>query len=214
MQELTVRHYRPQDRPFVRRIAWETALLGESAQAFFDGEEPFSDFLTLYFTDYEPQSCFVAQSGSEVAGYLLGARNTAVLERAFRDKILFPLLFKAAAKGVFFKKKNLVFFFNLFKSLLRKEFRAPDFSREYPATLHINLQRPYRHSGAGSRLISAYLGYLAEKGVSGVHLATMSEAAAGFFQKQGFGLLYKGRRSYLRHILRRDIPLYIYGKKI
>lgn len=241
MEEIVIRHYRKEDRPFVRRIAWETALMGESAQAFFDGEEAFCDFLTLYFTDYEPQSCFIAQvnpvrefssltvctdSGiklpsvfsngvnGNVAGYLLGARDNVNLERVFRDKIILPLLFRAFTHGVFFRKKNLVFFFNFLKSLLRKEFKIHDFSREYPATLHINLQKRYRDSGIGSKLISAFLEYLLKSGVRGVQLATMSEKAGIFFQKQGFNLLYEGKRSYLRHLLHRDIPIYIYAKKL
>ncbi len=214
MEEIVIRHYRKEDRPFVRKIAWETALMGESAQAFFDGEEIFSDFLTLYFTDSEPESCFVAQVKGNIAGYLLGAKDTALLERIFRDKIIFPLLFRAFVRGTFFKKKNLIFFFNFLKSLLRKEFKMPDFSREYPATLHINLKKECRGLGAGSKLISAFLGYLSKSGVPGVCLATMSEEAGTFFQKQGFNLMYRGKRSYFRHILHRDIPIYIYAKKL
>jgi len=214
MEEVVIRHYRKEDRLLVRKIAWETALMGESAAAFFDGEEVFSDFLTLYFTDYEPQSCFVAEIDDDVAGYLLGAKDTAVLERVFCGRIIFPLLLKAFARGVFFKKKNLIFLFNFLKSALRKEFRMPIFSREYPATLHINLDKKYRDLGAGSKLISAFLQYLKDAKICGVHLATMSEKAGLFFQRQGFSLLYTGRRSYLRHILRKDIPIYIYAQKI
>lgn len=44
MEEIVIRHYRKEDRPFIREIAWETALMGESAQAFFDGEEIFLIF--------------------------------------------------------------------------------------------------------------------------------------------------------------------------
>ncbi|MDD5725445.1 MAG: hypothetical protein PHX28_04815, partial [Candidatus Omnitrophica bacterium] len=63
-------------------------------------------------------------------------------------------------------------------------------------------------------LVSAYLDYLRSHHVSGVHLATMSDQAAGFFSAQGFRLLYKGKRSYFKHILHRDVPLYIFGKSL
>ncbi len=43
----------------VRKISWDTALLGESGSIFFDNEEILSDVLTLYFTDYEPESCLL-----------------------------------------------------------------------------------------------------------------------------------------------------------
>jgi len=40
----------------------------------------------------------------------------------------------------------------------------------------------------------------------------MSDRAANFFLSVGFTQLYKGRRSYFRNILHRDVPLYIFGK--
>lgn len=90
----------------------------------------------------------------------------------------------------------------------------PDFSKEYPATLHINLEEGSRNLGAGSKLISSYLEYLLSKKVPGVYLPTLSDKAAGFFRKQGFNLLYEGRRSYFRNALQKDVPLYIYAKKL
>ena len=43
---------------------------------------------------------------------------------------------------------------------------------------------------------------------------TMADAGADFFFKYGFKLLYKGKRSYFKHILHKDVPLYVFGKKI
>ncbi|MFH0762896.1 MAG: GNAT family N-acetyltransferase [Candidatus Omnitrophota bacterium] len=214
MQELVIRPYRQEDRPYVREIAWNTALMGEPASLFFDGKEVFTDFLTRYFTDYEPQSCFVAEVDGKVAGYLLGTRNSSTLSQVFRDKMLLSLLSQAIKKGVFLKKKNLLFFFKFLNSLLRGEFKMPDFSRQYPATLHINLKEEHRGKGCGSKLISAFFDYLLISRVPGVYLATMSEKGACFFQKQGFSLLYKGKRSYFRHVLHKDVPVYIYGKRL
>ena len=99
-------------------------------------------------------------------------------------------------------------------SFLKGEFSEPDFSKDYPATLHINIQEGLRGSDIGSGLITAYLGYLKKEGVRGLHFATLSERASNFFSKQHFDLLYKGRRSYFRYILHRDLPLYIYGKRL
>jgi hypothetical protein len=42
----------------------------------------------------------------------------------------------------------------------------------------------------------------------------MSDRAAGFFLAAGFRQLYKGKRSYFRHVLHRDVPLYIFGKRL
>jgi len=214
MAEITVRRYRKEDRLYVRDLAWDTALMGEPASAFFSDKEILADFLTLYFTDYEPESCFVAESNNRVIGYLMGAKDITTLNKVSREKIAPRLVAKALINGIFLKKKNLAFFLRLLLSFCKGELKMPDFSRVYPATLHINLQKEFRSLGIGSKLIGSYLEYLSGRGIAGVYLPTMSDKAAGFFRKIGFNLLYRGRRSYFRHILQRDVPLYIYGKKL
>ncbi len=214
MEEIIIRRYKDQDRSFIRNIAWDTAFIGDSASIFFSSKDILADFLTSYFTDYEPESCFVAEHGGKVVGYLIGAKSVRKLNRIFQLKILLRLLGRFIFKGVLFKKKDTVFILNCLMSLLRQEFKMPDFLNDYPATLHINLDKDWRNLHAGSRLISAYLDYLTEEQIKGVHLATMSSNAAEFFKKQGFVLLYEGKRSYYRYLLHKDIPIYILGKKL
>lgn len=215
MEEIIIRHYQKEDRQFVRELAWDTAFMGESAEVFFTGKEVFSGFLTEYFTDYEPESCFVAvNSNNKVIGYLLGAKDSKAVESTFTKKILAPLLKKAFFGGLLLKKKNWLFLFNSLRSLLCRESKIPDFSAEYPATLHINIDKEYRKLKIGSRLMAAYLDYLTKEKVKSVHLATLSDNAAEFFKARGFSLLAQGYRSYFRHILHKNVPLYIYGKKL
>ena len=213
MDQIIIRKYRKDDRGPVRKIAWDTAFLGEAASAFFDSRTILAEFLTAYFTDYEPRSCFVAEADGRVVGYLIGAKDTRNLERVFGNKIWPRLLIKAARDRILFKIKNLTFLLHCLISYLRAEFTMPDFSKDYPATLHINLDKDYRDQKIGSRLICAYFEYLISQGISGVRLATMSERASSFFAQQGFNLLFKGKRSYFSYLLHKDIPIYIYGKK-
>ena len=213
MSQAIIRKYRKDDRSAVRAIAWETAFMGEPASAFFASRETLVSFLTMYFTDYEPQSCFVAEAEGKVVGYLIGAKNVEVLERVFKEEIFWPLLAKALMRGESLILKNLKFGFFSLRSLVRNELAMPDFSGEYPATLHINLAQGWRGQGIGSQLISAYFEYLRREHVPGVSLATISEQATDFFTRKGFILLHQGRRSYFRNILHRDILIYIYGKK-
>lgn len=214
MEEAIIRRYQKGDRKFVRDIAWETAFIGKPANEFFDDKEILASFLTQYFTDYEPESCFVAESNGEVIGYLLGSKNAAVLTKTRQDKIYLRLLIQAILCGVWLKKKNMSFIFHCLISFLRQEFKMPDLSKEYPATLHINLEEYFRELKIGSRLIAAYLDYLSQQKIPGVYLATMSDKASEFFSRQGFNLLYKGHRSYFRYILQKDVPIYIYAKKL
>jgi GNAT superfamily N-acetyltransferase len=209
--QVNIRKFQVSDREDVRRICCATALIGNPSSIFLDGDEIFADAITLYFTDYEPESCFVAEHQGKVVGYIIGAKDAA---RTGRKDILFGILRKAITSAALFKPKNLLFIFHCLMSLLKGEFSEPNFSKDYPATLHINIQDGLRGSSIGAGLIDAYLEYLKKEGVRGVYLATMSERASNFFTKQGFDLLHKGRRSYFRYILHQDLPLYIYGKRL
>lgn len=212
--EFVIRRYSAQDRPSVRRISAQTALMGEPGAVFFDDDEILADALTLYFTDHEPESCFVAVCGDKVLGYVLGCRDARRMDKIYASKILPPLLLKAWLRGTFFRKKNMRFLFHVFLSLLKGEFRSPVFSKEYPAALHINIDKEFRAAGIGSGLIRAYLDDLRRQAVAGVHFATMSEKAALFFEKNGFQLLFRGKRSYFRYFLGKDVLLSIYGMRI
>jgi GNAT superfamily N-acetyltransferase len=210
--EIKIRKFEAKDRGAVRQIAYATALMGESAVVFFQGAEVLSDAFSLYFTDHEPASCFVAEDKGEVVGYLIGAKKKAQAESVFASRLAMPLFLKALKQGIFLKPKNLYFIFSCLKDWLFNGIRTPDFNREFPATLHLNIKDGFRGQEIGSKLIAVYLDYLKQEKVGGVHFATMSDKAAHFFLSQGFVQLYKGRRSYFRHILKRDVPLYIFGK--
>ena len=209
-----IRKYDSRDRSAVRRICCETALMGESSAVFFDDDEIFADALTSYFTDYEPESCFVAECDNNVVGYLIGAKDAGRMDKIFAGKIAASLFIKALHRGVFFHKKNAAFLFRVLLSLVKGEFKTPVFSKEYPATLHINISKECRAAGIGSKLIDAYLNYLEAQTVEGVHLATMSDKAGQFFRKQNFQLLFQGERSYFRYFLGKNVQVYIYGIQI
>lgn len=214
MNEIIIRQYCEDDRQFVRDLAFNTAFMGEPALAFFDDQDILADFLTLYFTDYEPESCFVAESKGRVVGYIFGTRNITILKRVFSIKIFPPLLIKVIRNGAILRKKNVVLFFHFLLSFLKGEFRMPDFSRHYPAHLHINIEKDFRNAGIGSRLVEVYLDYLRDKKIPGVYLATISDKAGDFFKRHGFALLHTGTRSYFNYILHKNTPVYIYGGKL
>ena len=212
--EARIRKFQSQDRAAVRQIVFDTAFIGESAGLFFQGQEVISDALSLYFTDYESGSCFVAENNHQIVGYLIGAKNKINAEAIFNRQLALPLFLKALKCGIFIKIKNLVFIFSCLKDLFVNGIKTPDFNSAYPATLHINIKDGFRGQDIGAQLVSAYLNYLKSERVPGVHLATMSEAGANFFLSQGFQQLYQGKRAYFRHILHRDVPLYIFGKRL
>ena len=214
LQGVIIRPFRLEDRDSVRAIAYNTAFLGESPEAFFEGKDLIEDLLTGIYLDYEPQTCFVAENCGQVIGYLLGAKDISGLEKASGFKVIRKIFFKLVARGLILRKKNLIFLFNCLGSYFKGEFLLPDFSKEYPATLHVNIKTDFRNQGIGSLLVDGYLGLLSKEKITGVHFATLSDKAARFYEKLGFTLLFKNKRSYLRHILHRDLTCYVYGKRL
>jgi GNAT superfamily N-acetyltransferase len=213
-KQYTIRLYQPQDRGEVRRISCETACLGISRHNLFSDDELLADALTLYYTDFEPESCLVAVSDHRVVGYLIGARTIRLMNLVFASQILRPLFLKALRRKCFFHRTNRNFLLYVLRSFIRGEFTAPCFSKEYPATLHINLEKEFTGRGIGSSLIREYLKYLKNNNIAGVHFATFSEGAKSFFLLQGFEMLFQGPRTYLEPYVHHKVMLYIFGKKL
>ncbi len=211
---ISIRQFTKSDRRDVRRISCDTAFLGADNKLFFDDDEILADVLTLYYTDYEPQSCFVAVEKAQVIGYIIGAKDTNQMDVIFNKKILPKLIVKAFVRGIFFRVKNLKFLLHIAISFLKSEFAMPDFSKQYPATLHINIDGNFRGKRIGEKLIEHYLDYLKEEKVAGIHFGTMSEGAKKFFLKTGFSILFKREHSYLKYIIKHNTPYYILGRKL
>jgi GNAT superfamily N-acetyltransferase len=212
--DISIRKYKASDREALRGIAVATAMVGRPGSLFMDGEDILADALTRYFTDHEPESCFVAIKDEHVVGYIIGATDTKKMDAVVFRKIHGPLAVKVLTSGALLRHKNLSLLWRFIMSFVSGEFVSPSFYRSYPATLHINLNDDARGQGTGARLMQTYLAYLKEKGVKGVQMATMSAGSAEFFLKQGFTVLFKGWRSYFRHIIGQDVPLYVFGKSI
>jgi len=212
MNDCLIRKYDFKDRIFIRNIAYDTAFRGKSADIFFDDKEILTDFLTKYFTDFEPESIFVAECNEIVIGYIIGAKSIKRLNTIFILRVLPELLLNIFLRGIFFKKKCRAYLINSLKCFLKGEFIMPDFSKDYPAVLHINIDKSYRGFGLGGKLMSKFLGYLKDKRVPGVQLSTISEQGKAFFEKQGFSLLHQSKRSYFKNILSEDITCYSLGK--
>lgn len=209
---IIVRRFQPADRSAVRNIACETAFLEAVEGRLIEDDEILADILTLYYTDYEPESCFVAVNDSEIIGYIIGTKNAKRADRIFSYRIIPLLSLKYFFKGNLFRKKYLRLGFDAIKSKVNGEFAMPDFSNEYPAELHINLKKGFRGGGVGRKLIEHFLSYLKENGIHGVHLTTMSDNAKLFFERVGFQVLHKTQLSFLRFYLHKSIPYYSMGR--
>jgi len=60
-QPFLIRGYRRLDREAVRKLCCDTGFLGEPIDPVYEDRELFADFLTTYYTDHEPESCFLLE---------------------------------------------------------------------------------------------------------------------------------------------------------
>jgi hypothetical protein len=183
----TIRNYRPTDRDAVRELCCSTGFLGEPIDPVYEDRELFADFLTTYYTDHEPESCFVLEMEGKIVGYLLGCR------RSLRNQ-LYSLY------------QNVWLFLRALGRYFRYHSRSRRFIRwtlvhgwrEVPAAprrtphFHINLLPSARKVSTTRALMSAYLSYLykcGEKRVYGQMVTFESRRGEKMFERYGFKVL-------------------------
>ena len=181
----TICPYRPADRAALRAIVHATGYMGEPADWYWRDAESFAEIWSGWYTDHEPESCFVAVEGERVVGYLLGCADTArapntrdVIVRQVRKR---HLLFRPGTAGFLWR--------SLWDSLRDRDLPSGDLhDARWPAHLHINLLPEARGKGAGRQLVDAWFERLRRLGVAGCHLGTMAENTNGiaFFERVGF----------------------------
>jgi GNAT superfamily N-acetyltransferase len=62
-----------------------------------------------------------------------------------------------------------------------------EFTREFPAHLHVNLKAAFRNCGIGAKLIETFAAHVAAAGVRGMHVVTGERArSVAFYRRCGF----------------------------
>lgn len=209
------KYFAPEDRRFIRELSCDTAFWGEPVEKFFDCREIIADALTLYYTEYEKESIFIAEIEGKKAGYLVGCKDIRRYKRVLTTKILPLLLLKSIIKApIICKRKNILFLFYCAVSFFKKEFFSSNLSDDYPATLHINVDIKYRNKGVGGKLINEYINYLKKIGITGIHITTFSPSAVKFFEKNGFTVLHRKKITCFNYLSYKDIYRFIMGRKL
>jgi hypothetical protein len=183
----TIRGYRHSDRDAVRRLCCQTGFLGEPIDPVYEDRQLFADFLTTYYTDHEPESCFVLENGGDIRGYLLGCRKPLrnQLYSFWQNVSLFmkalTRYFRYHARSRRFIRWTLVYGWREVPAAPR---RVPHF--------HINLLPDARKMSTTRALMSAYLSYLyrcGEKRVYGQIVTFESRRGEKMFERYGFKVL-------------------------
>jgi hypothetical protein len=192
-REFEIRKFQPGDRARVRELCCETGFLGNPIDPVFEDRQLFADYLTAYYTDWEPQSSFVLLVNGEIRGYLLGSRFPLrqqiynVYQNAslfLRGLLRFPR-YNAASKA-------------FVKWILSTAWREVPASPRRCAHFHINLLADARAIPTTRAIMDAYLAYLYEAGEKRVYGQMVTfESRRGFkmFERYGFRVLNKSRIS-------------------
>ena len=211
----SIRPYRPQDRQAVREICADTAFFGEPSEAFFEDRDLFNDLFSTYYTDFEPESLFVADFGGRAGGCLMGCLETRRHDRLWLGRIIPATVGRMLVRRYRLGRKTLRLSLRSAQAFFRGDFPGADHAL-YPAHLHINLAAPYRGQGAGRALMNTYFEYLRAQGVPGVHLetSTLNVVAQGLYESMGFELLSARETSLWRGLVDEPVELLVYGKHL
>ena len=191
VKNLMIRNFRSADAAAVREISCATLNKGEPWEELVSDKDIIADALTRYFTDFEPESTWVACIGDRVVGYLTACLYPG---RYFWASLFFitpGLLVRSFARRVFLKRGIGLLLQAGIKVFFLRLFAAKPSLKDYPAELHINFLEVARGRGAGRQLIERLMEHLKEKGSSGVHASVHSHNEDGqqFFLKMGFSAL-------------------------
>lgn len=171
--KFTIRKYKAEDKENVLKVLYETSSMPTET-------EEQREFLRLMFNDYyteeEPDNCFVVDCGGEAVGYIICAENYKRYERVFKDKYI-PLI----------KRLGMTYLITAVGELFIHRL----ISKRFPAHLHIDILPVCQGVGAGSELVRALCEHLASKGVKGLMLSCGmgNKGAIRFYKKNNFRML-------------------------
>jgi ribosomal protein S18 acetylase RimI-like enzyme len=185
---MKVRPYRAEDRAAVRTICFETGLMGDSVAPQFSDKEAFADLFTGYYTDHEPESCFVVEApDGRVVGYLVGTLDT---RRAHRvERVMARVAF---TRQLGFRPGTARFFWRGVRDAVAMSLRGqhaakPDLAL-YPAHTHFSLLPEARRGPAAAGLYRAFFQHAKRNHCPGVYgeVFVENERAADFHDALGF----------------------------
>ena len=183
----TIRSYRKTDRDAVRRLCCQTGFLGTPIDPVYEDRQLFADFLTTYYTDWEPESSFVIEIDGEIRGYLLGSQKPLCNQLySFWQNV--SLFLTALARYFHYNTASRRFVRWILMNGWREVPAAP---RRVPH-FHINLLPDARKMSTTRALMSAYLTYLyrcGEKRVYGQIVTFESRRGEQMFERYGFKVL-------------------------
>jgi ribosomal protein S18 acetylase RimI-like enzyme len=161
-----IRPYRPGDLDDLYRICLETGWDGADASAMYADPKLVGHLYAAPYGVLFPECALVAEDAEGVAGYILGAADTAVFEaRAEAD--WWPSLraeYADPPRTEWTADQRLAYQIHHPRPL------RPALLERYPAHLHIDLLPRLQGQGMGRRMMDAWLDLVKSMGARGAHL--------------------------------------------
>ena len=202
---IEIRRYTPADRARVRELCCATGFLGNPIAPVFEDLELFADYLTAYYTDWEPESAFVVLVNGEICGYLLGARRW-FLQGCHGVLQTLGLLLRGIARYPQYNPASKKFV-RWILSRARRE--VPEAPRRM-AHFHVNLLPEARQVATTRALVEGFLDHLRQHGepaVYGQMVVFEDRRGAKLFERYGFRVLYKAEITKYREVY--PAPVYL-----
>jgi hypothetical protein len=183
--DITVRAYRAADREVVRDICCRTAFRNLGARGMLDDRELFGDYWMSYYTDYEPESIFVAERQGQVIAYLTGCTSTRRHIRIMATRIVPRVLARLGWRATLGRYRDQPRAGAFFRWLALRSWReaAPVDIDKYPAQYHANVLREGYGRGVYSKLVLRFFDTLGARGVAHVHSQATERKQGGPWQR-------------------------------
>lgn len=157
-----VRPYRQSDRNELRRICADTGWLGKPIDPVFQDRELFADFLTSYYLNHEPDSCWVAEKDGRIIAYTMGSVRPDQYRRLSK-KGLWRLGLKGFWRLITFRYNQATrrfVWWILFKSSKEDPLSLPD-----AAHMHWNMEPDARGTEIGKCFLETFIQHALAHGI-------------------------------------------------
>ena len=186
------------DRERVRELCCDTGFLGNPIDPVFEDRQLFADYLTAYYTDWEPESSFVLLIDSEIRGYLLGSRHP-LRQQLYNFCNNVSLFLRGVARYPGYNAASKKFV----RWILTQAWKEVPAAPKRTAHFHINMLPDARQVATSREIIDRYLKYLHEHGEKKVFAQMVvfeDRRGAKILERYGFRVINKAEITKYREL--------------
>jgi GNAT superfamily N-acetyltransferase len=201
-----IRPYRQEDKPRIREICADTGWLGNPIDPVFEDRELFAEFLTTYYLDYEPDSCWVAEKDGTLIAYAIGSVRPE-LQRSVSKKIAWRIGLKGFWRlmtGRYGKASRKFIWWIIFQSNKEEPKSLPQASH-----LHWNMDPDARGTEIGRTFLKIFIAHSLNHGIRemfGHMTVPPGKRSTRIFERMGWQEIDRKEQTKFRDYM--DEPVY------